>query len=61
MGNKSFDLAAATELGIQVCGTDLLATSTVELTWALILAVVRDIPGEDRADPERATGSSSCR
>ena len=46
--NNSFDLAAATERGIQVCGTDLVPTSTVELTWALILAVVRDISGEDR-------------
>ena len=46
--NNSIDLDAATERGIQVCGTDLVATSTVELTWALILAVVRDIPGEDR-------------
>lgn len=50
--NNSFDLAAATERGIQVCGTDLVATSTVELTWALILAVVRDIPGEDRRTRE---------
>ena len=48
MRNNSFDLDAASELGVQICGTDLLATSTVELTWALILAVARDIPGEDR-------------
>ncbi len=48
MRNNSFDLAAASELGVQVCGTDLPATSTVELTWALTLAVARDIPGEDR-------------
>ncbi len=48
MGNKSFDLDAAAELGIVVSGTDLVGTSTVELTWALILAVVRDTCGEDR-------------
>jgi phosphoglycerate dehydrogenase-like enzyme len=52
MRNNSFDLTAATELGIQVCGTDLVASSTVELTWALILAVARDIPGEDRRTRE---------
>ena len=48
MRNKSIDLEAAAELGIVVSGTDLVPTSTVELTWALILAVVRDICGEDR-------------
>ena len=48
MRNKSFDLDAAAELGIVVSGTDLVGTSTVELTWALILAVVRDTCGEDR-------------
>lgn len=52
MRNKAIDLDAATELGVQVCGTELLATSTVELTWALILAVARDIPGEDRRTRE---------
>ncbi|HWI01766.1 MAG TPA: D-2-hydroxyacid dehydrogenase family protein [Propionibacteriaceae bacterium] len=48
MRNKSFDLEAAAELGIVVSGTDLVPTSTVELTWALILAVARDTCGEDR-------------
>ena len=48
MRNKSIDLEAAAELGIVVSGTDLVPTSTVELTWALILAVVRDTCGEDR-------------
>ena len=34
--------------GITVCGTDGSATSTVELTWGLILALARHIPGEDQ-------------
>jgi phosphoglycerate dehydrogenase-like enzyme len=48
MRNQSIDLEAAAELGVVVSGTDLVPTSTVELTWALILAVVRDTCGEDR-------------
>ena len=48
MRNNSFDLEAAAELGIVVSGTQLVPTSTVELTWALILAVARDTCGEDR-------------
>jgi phosphoglycerate dehydrogenase-like enzyme len=49
MGNAAIDVAAATELGIVVCGTSLLASPTAELTWGLILAVTRNIPAEDRA------------
>ncbi len=52
MRNKAIDLAAARELGITVSGTDLVGSSTVELTWALIMAVARDIPGEDRRTRE---------
>ena len=48
MRNKAIDLAAADELGITVSGTDLIADTTVETAWALIMAVARDIPGEDR-------------
>lgn len=48
MRNKSIDLAAAAELGITVSGTDLVGSSTVELAWSLIMAVARDLPGEDR-------------
>jgi phosphoglycerate dehydrogenase-like enzyme len=48
MRNNSFDMEAAAELGIVVSGTNLIPTSTVELTWALILAVARDTCGEDR-------------
>jgi phosphoglycerate dehydrogenase-like enzyme len=46
MRNSSIDLQAAGELGITVCGTDSIASSTVEHTWALILAWSRHIVEE---------------
>lgn len=49
MRNASIDVAAAQALGMTVCGTRGLPTPTAELTWALILAVVRHIPHEDQA------------
>jgi phosphoglycerate dehydrogenase-like enzyme len=49
MANASIDVDAATRLGIVVAGTDGLAPPTVELTWALILAAVRQVPQEDHA------------
>jgi phosphoglycerate dehydrogenase-like enzyme len=48
MANASIDLAAAAERGVTVCGTGGVGTSTAELTWGLILALVRRIPEEDR-------------
>ena len=48
MKNAAIDVPAAADLGITVCGTELAGSSTVELTWAMIMAVTRDIPGEDR-------------
>jgi phosphoglycerate dehydrogenase-like enzyme len=50
--NASIDLAAATEHKVQVCGTEMLPYPTAELTWGLILALVRQIPREDRATRE---------
>lgn len=47
--NASFDMAAAHERGIVVCGTRGLGSPTAELTWGLILAVARQIPAEHRA------------
>ncbi len=47
--NKSIDVAAANELGVTVCGTGAHAPGTAELTWALILAVARNVPLEDAA------------
>jgi phosphoglycerate dehydrogenase-like enzyme len=48
MANAAIDLGACRELGIQVRGTGGLRTSTAELTWGLILALVRHICAEDR-------------
>ncbi len=47
MRNASIDLKAAAERGIIVCGTDVVSSPTVELTWGLILALARHIPRED--------------
>jgi phosphoglycerate dehydrogenase-like enzyme len=47
--NAAIDLPAAAELGILVCGTDGLAAPTAEHAWALILALARHVPAEDRA------------
>ncbi|EXG81102.1 D-2-hydroxyacid dehydrogenase family protein [Cryptosporangium arvum] len=52
MVNASIDLAAAAAHGVTVCGTESApgpAKATAELTWALILAVLRNVPAEDRA------------
>ena len=48
MANASIDLAAAAARGVTVCGTGGTASSTAELTWGLILALVRHIPEEDQ-------------
>jgi phosphoglycerate dehydrogenase-like enzyme len=47
MGNAAIDLEAAAAKGIVVSGTRGRARHTVELTWALILALLRSIPAED--------------
>ena len=49
MRNAAIDVTAATELGIMVCGTGGSGSGTPELTWGLILALLRQIPREDRA------------
>ena len=48
MRNAAIDLEAASELGVMVCGTEGLPYPTAELTWGLILALLRQIPMEDR-------------
>ncbi|GAA0035756.1 D-2-hydroxyacid dehydrogenase family protein [Brevibacterium metallidurans] len=45
--NASIDLEAARQHGVTVCGTEAPRTATPELTWGLILAVLRHIPAED--------------
>ncbi len=50
MRNAAIDLEAATDLGILVCGTDGGPLGPpAELTWGLILALVRHIPRENTA------------
>ena len=50
MRNAAIDLAAATDLGVLVCSTAGGPDSPpAELTWGLILALVRHIPREDAA------------
>jgi phosphoglycerate dehydrogenase-like enzyme len=43
---RSLDLTATDELGITVCTTDAQHQTTVEVTWALILSLFRQIPRE---------------
>ena len=49
MRNAAIDLEAATELGIVVCGTEGSSRATMELTWGLILGLLRQIPQEHQA------------
>ena len=44
--NKSIDLKAAKKRKIIVCGTDINANPTQELTWALILGLARNFKEE---------------
>lgn len=45
--NASIDVEAAHTQGIVVCGTESTTSATPELTWGLILSVLRSIPAED--------------
>lgn len=47
MSNASIDVPAASARGVTVCGTGGVGSSTAELTWGLILALLRHIPEED--------------
>jgi D-3-phosphoglycerate dehydrogenase len=46
MRNKSIDFLAATERKVLICGTESSSNSTTELTWALILGLVRNLREE---------------
>ena len=48
MKNSSIDVAAANARGVIVCGARSLSNPTPELTWGLILALLRRLPLEDR-------------
>ncbi|NUP61115.1 MAG: D-2-hydroxyacid dehydrogenase family protein, partial [Nonomuraea sp.] len=49
MRNASIDLGAAAAQGVTVCGTASSSTPPVELTWALLLGLARQITVESRA------------
>lgn len=49
MRNAAIDVKAATTQGIVVCGTGSSSTPPVELTWALLLGLARQIVGENQA------------
>ena len=46
--NAVFDEVAATELGITICGTQGAGEGPTELTWGLIIGLLRHIPQEDQ-------------
>jgi len=47
MRNLAIDLAAARKQGIDVCGAPMLGYPAAEHAWALILALVKQIPAEN--------------
>jgi len=49
MRNAAIDMNAATERRVLVTGTDMLAHPTAELTWGLIIGLLRQIPFEAEA------------
>jgi len=49
MRNAAIDLQAAADHHVVVCGTGGVLSPTAELTWGLILALLRHIPREDQA------------
>jgi phosphoglycerate dehydrogenase-like enzyme len=54
MRNAALDIPAATQLGIKVSGTDSYKHAAPELTWALIMAAMRNLVNE--ANSLRAGG-----
>jgi phosphoglycerate dehydrogenase-like enzyme len=48
MRNASIDMEAAAKRGVLVCGTGATGGPAAELTWALLLALVRHLPAETR-------------
>jgi len=47
--NSAIDLEAARDHGVTVCGTATIGRTTVEQTWALLMAAARNVALEDRA------------
>jgi phosphoglycerate dehydrogenase-like enzyme len=54
MGNAAIDVAAAKAAGVVVCGTGIKGPPTAELSWGLILSLLRSIPFENAAMREGA-------
>src|ERR1700675_1956036 len=48
-GNASIDQEAAAQRGIEIRHTGYSSTPTIEFTWALILAMARNIPLENQS------------
>jgi len=49
MRNAAIDLAATKARGIVVCGTQAASAPAAEMTWALLLALMRQLPREAAA------------
>ncbi|MBC3362752.1 D-2-hydroxyacid dehydrogenase family protein [Pseudomonas sp. SWRI154] len=49
MRNAALDLKAAAALGIQVCGTESYKHAAPELTWALVMALSRNLVAQANA------------
>jgi phosphoglycerate dehydrogenase-like enzyme len=47
--NLAFDMQAARDAGIDVCGTAMLGYAAAEHAWSLVLALAKQIPAADQA------------
>jgi phosphoglycerate dehydrogenase-like enzyme len=47
--NASFDIAAANAQGVTVCGTGGVGSPTSELAVGMMIALMRDIPGQNKS------------
>ncbi len=56
--NASFDIEAATELGIPVCGATGSGEGPTELTWGLIISMLRHIHEEDQRSRDGSWGTT---
>ena len=56
--NASFDMEAASDMGILVCGASGAGEGPTELTWGLILSLLRHIHEEDRRSREGSWGTT---
>jgi phosphoglycerate dehydrogenase-like enzyme len=59
MRNSVIDYAAAAERGVTVCGTESHHAPPVEMTWALILGLARNVPAENAALRENGPWQST--